>query len=655
MPLFKRLLHGSLSARLVLTIGIPASLFLLVVMAWVGLREFEHTLEQTQREAQDMAQLEAVKLDRVLAEAARVPEVHAAVLESGALKTEANVQAYLTETLARHMDLLYGSCLAFEPHQFSPNKANYCPYVYRKDGKVIFSLLQPPDYNHFDWDWYKVPKKNQQGVWTEPFYDEGGGNVLMTTRTVPLFRKAVGGDPASAGEKVFWGVATIDIALDSLIARLDQIHPSRSGYAFLISRSGRFLYHPDRSKVFNSHIKELSPDLAEKIHAQPEGFLRMKDPHLGLDSWIAYASVQHGGFTLALVYPSQDVFSPARRSALELAAVALLGIVGLFGSLTFISHSVTRPIRKLADASAKIAAGDLEYPLNTGTRIREVHELTLAFGKMTRDLRLRMAQLQESSMLKARLTGELNAARRIQTSMLPREWSAHNHWPHHSDIALHAVMQPAREIGGDFYDHRFLDERRVSILIGDVSGKGVPAALFMAMTQTLFKGYSGPHVTAVDIMGRVNDALCDETYTGMFVTLVYAVLDVESGEMEVCNAGHSPPVLLSQDAAPAPLQSERHPALGLMRNYRFTSSRFMLKPGEKLFFYTDGVTEAFNPEQELFGLARLEHLLLQYGDLPVDQLTQLIMNAVRDHSDSEEISDDVTVLAIKLSDQSSAI
>ncbi|TLD71442.1 HAMP domain-containing protein [Phragmitibacter flavus] len=638
----RKLLQGSLSTRLVLTIGVPAAIFLAGVIAWVGLRDYRHALEQTRRQAVDLATLEASRLNGVLGQAARIPEMHAAVLESGALKTLSDIQGHLTNTLNRHSGLLYGTCLAFEPNEFFPDQTHFAPYAYWKGSATQFVVLQPPDYDHFKWDWYNIPKSTGKAQWTEPYYDEGGGNVLMTTRSVPMFR-------TEANERRFWGVATIDIALDSLISSLAAIKVADTGYAFLISPNGRYLSFPDRNQVFHANLQDKNPHLAKEIMPKDTGFIRHADPLRQQDSWIAFSTVQNGGFTLALVYPRDEVIKPALRSLLELAAIALLGIVGLFLALIFISHTVTRPIRNLAEAAGKIADGDLDYPLDKRVAIREVRDLALAFGKMTRDLRTRMAQLQETSASKARITGELNAARRIQTSMLPGKWSTHTAWPHHADIALDAVMQPAREIGGDFYDHRFLDERRLSILIGDVSGKGVPAALFMAMTQTLFKGYAGPQTTPVDIMRHVNDALCNETHTGMFVTLVYAVLDVQSGELELCNAGHASPLLVKPEGEILPLLSERHPALGLMRKHLFTSSRFQMKPGEKVIFYTDGVTEAFNSDQELFGQQRLESLLLQKAQDPVEDLTQSIMEAVRMHTGDEETSDDITVLAIKMS------
>ena len=356
--------------------------------------------------------------------------------------------------------------------------------------------------------------------------------------------------------------------------------------------------------------------------------------------------VQNGGFTLALVYPHAEIMSAARRSLLELVAVGAIGLAALFAVLVFIARSVSRPITRLATAARKIAEGDLDHRLEGEVRIDEVRDLGSAFDKMTRDLRMRMEELKYTTTLTERMTGELNAARRIQMSMLPKEWSASNAWPPGVNVSLHAVIQPAREVGGDFYDYRFLDDNRLSILIGDVSGKGVPAALFMAMTQTLFKGFASPARTAADIMSRVNNALCDESHTGMFVTLIYGVLDVRSGALELCNAGHPPPVLLQRHAPARLLQGERHPALGLLRDSPFTSAHFQLQPGDRLVLYTDGVTEAINAAHELYGSARLEELLAHHAEDSAEEITTAVIRDVRSHSGDQEPADDLTVLAL---------
>jgi phosphoserine phosphatase RsbU/P len=624
----------------VLLVGLPAAVFLSAVLAWVAARNFRQTVEQTRAAALDLARLQAARLERILGEAARIPELHAHMLESGALKNPAELQDYLRRIVARNPSI-YGSCLAFEPHTFARDREFYAPYCYWKAGRVESTDIGTPEYNPFRWEWYAKPKATHRALWTEPYFDEGGGNTLMTTHSVPFHK------PGSTGRvEDFLGIATIDLSLDQLIRDLQDVRVAETGYAFLVSPAGRYLAFPDTTRTMKGTIQGDNPALASAMMSGDEGFLRTGEPWQGRDAWIAHMPVQNGGFTLAVVYPHAEIMSAARRSLLELLAVGAVGLAALFAVLVFIARSVSRPITRLAAAARKIAEGNLEHHLEGEVRIDEVRDLGSAFNKMTRDLRMRMEELKYTTTLTERMTGELNAARRIQMSMLPKEWSGSNAWPPGVNVSLHAVIQPAREVGGDFYDYRFLDDDRLSILIGDVSGKGVPAALFMAMTQTLFKGFASPARTAADIMSRVNNTLCDESHTGMFVTLIYGVLNVRSGALELCNAGHPPPLLIRRDAKARPLQGERHPALGLVRDYAFISAQFQLQPGDRLVLYTDGVTEAMNAAHELYGSARLEELLALHAGGSAPEMTDAVIRDVRAHSGNQEPADDLTVLAL---------
>jgi sigma-B regulation protein RsbU (phosphoserine phosphatase) len=396
----------------------------------------------------------------------------------------------------------------------------------------------------------------------------------------------------------------------------------------------------------NTKLEQLNPELAAALMPGSEGFIASTDPLQKRPVRVAYSPVPAANFMLALVYPEREVFANAYRLLNWLIIIGVLGLLFLFTVLWLVARSVSEPVAELASAARKIADGDMVQRLESRSNIDEVRELAFAFEKMTRDLRMRMEELRYTTTLKERMAGELNAARSIQMSMLPREWRDKAGWKGHARVALHAIIQPAREVGGDFYDYRFLDERRLSILIGDVSGKGVPAALFMAMTQTLFQAHADATRTVTEVMARVNNALCAETHTGMFVTLLYALLDVQTGTLEMCNAGHMAPYRLAHGKRPAPIESTRNPALGLVKDMQFKTSTTQLEPTERIFFYTDGVTEAFNQKNELYGVARLEALLENSMDVAVEMLTQTVIADVQHHSMGHEASDDLTVLAV---------
>lgn len=631
-------LKGSLRSRLTRLIGIPASLFLLGTLGLIIQQTFRDAVTYTGAAAQNLARIHAAKLDATLAEAARVPHLHARVLESGLLRDEPALRRYLVDVLVKTPGI-YGSCLAFEPETFVPGERHFCPYAYRKEGVPEYALLAPPDYDHFEWPWYRRPKELGHALWTEPFFDEGGGDILMTTRAVP-FRHPDSG--------AFWGVATVDISLEGLLEDLSRLQVAETGYPILLSPEGRILSCPDRGKIMTASLADLDSDLARSIRPGGEGFVEGTDPLRPRKVRVAYAPVPGAGFTLALVYPADEIFRNARGLLLRLLFIGGAGVALLFGVLALVARSVSAPVAELAVAARKVAAGDLDQHIGLQVNIDEVRELGGAFDKMTRSLRLHLEELKASTALTARLAGELSAARRIQMSMLPSAWNGSRGT---SGILMHAEIEPAREVGGDFYDYRQIDGERVSFLVGDVSGKGVPAALFMAMTQTLFKGLATAARSASEVIAQVNRALCEQSHSGMFVTLVYGVLHLPTRTLEFCNAGHLAPLLLRPGEPIRALEgTERCPALGLSQGLDFQSCRVRLQAGDRLVLYTDGVTEAQDERQQFYGFERLLRFLEAKAESTRDprEMAEGLVGDIRLHAGGEEAYDDLTVLIVQL-------
>jgi sigma-B regulation protein RsbU (phosphoserine phosphatase) len=274
----------------------------------------------------------------------------------------------------------------------------------------------------------------------------------------------------------------------------------------------------------------------------------------------------------------------------------------------------------------------------------EVRNLMNAFNKMTRDLQMRMQELRYTTTVKERFEGELNAARSIQMSLVPKHFPA---FPGRPEFEVHALLRPAREIGGDLYDFYFLDEEWLCFLIGDVSGKGVPAALFMAVTKTLLKASSSRSVPMDKMIAHVNDELCEQTDSGMFVSLLYAHLNTRTGALEFCNAGHPIPYLLDGDQKTRPLTGTKDVAIGAMSALDYHMTRVQLTPGDTLFFYTDGVTEAMDRGDRFYSNARLECVLNDVGALEVEKITRGVVRDVRTFCGEREQSDDISVMALR--------
>lgn len=252
---------------------------------------------------------------------------------------------------------------------------------------------------------------------------------------------------------------------------------------------------------------------------------------------------------------------------------------------------------------------------------------------------------------KQRMQDELNVGRNIQMSMVPRTFPP---FPDRDEFSIHAVLNPAREVGGDFYDFFFISENRLCVCVGDVSGKGVPAALFMAVTRTLIKARAIDDRSTASIITRVNDELSSNNKEYMFVTLFVGIINLTTGELTYTNAGHNPSYILKPGAPSERLENRHGPVLGAMPGLAFQEDTVQLKAGDTLFMYTDGVTEAHNPENKLFGDQRLAELIDTEKNEDVEVIVNRVVTDVRQFEGEAEQYDDVTVMALKYLKQPSS-
>ena len=242
------------------------------------------------------------------------------------------------------------------------------------------------------------------------------------------------------------------------------------------------------------------------------------------------------------------------------------------------------------------------------------------------------------------LQQELDIANIIQTSLLQKKFPA---FPDRKEFDIFAKMVPAKEVGGDLYDFFLIDKYRLGVVVGDVSGKGIAAALLMAVSKTLLKATATKGMPADNILSEVNNIIAEESPSNMFVTVFLGVLDTRSGSFEYSNGGHNPPYLISADGTTKQLDNIGGLLLGAIKDVEYQSNVVMLKPGESLFFYTDGVTEAFNKDEEEFQETRLEKSLANRNSLNTDELVQRVFDDVQSYSEGTLQSDDITCVALK--------
>ncbi len=306
---------------------------------------------------------------------------------------------------------------------------------------------------------------------------------------------------------------------------------------------------------------------------------------------------------------------------------------------------------KLLKSVIVSAYGDMENirtAMNRGaydfiTKPIDLKDLEITIEKSLKEIELYKQALASHNKLVA-LQQELDIANVIQTSILPKTFPP---FPDRKEFDIYAKMIPAKEVGGDLYDFFMIDKYRLGVVIGDVSGKGIAAALLMAVCKTLLKATAHKGIPADDVLSEVNKILVDDSPSNMFVTLFYGVLDTRSGAFEYSNGGHNSPYLLSKDGSIKQIPEIGGLLIGALKDVEYQSSVLMLQPGESLLFYTDGVTEAFNKENEEYKEARFENVLAGKNSLNMNELITQVFDDVQSFTNGVEQSDDITCVALK--------
>jgi sigma-B regulation protein RsbU (phosphoserine phosphatase) len=347
------------------------------------------------------------------------------------------------------------------------------------------------------------------------------------------------------------------------------------------------------------------------------------------------------GGAILVTLPTDHV-QAAIQNRIQIATM-VSGLVLLLGSVIAIfgAKTISRPIVDLTEMTRRIAGGDFTQRIAISAR-NEIGTLAASFNEMTRRLNESIEHLKETTAAKERIESELKIAHEIQMSMVPKIFPP---FPDRNEFDIFAALVPAKEVGGDLYDFFFIDEDRLCFAVGDVSGKGVPAALFMAVTKTLFRATAGNGGTPGEILARLNTEISRDNESCMFVTFFCGILNIRTGQVDYSNGGHNLPYHLHRGGVSA-LENFGGRSLGLMERSPYASAQMVLRPGEALLLYTDGVTEAMNLNRALYSDERLEQFLAINRGSASRQLIGDLIGDVRHFAGEAQQSDDITILAL---------
>ncbi len=635
--------NKSIALKLIFSILVSCSVIFTLIFSYNYAVSRKIIVKNIESSARNLSLVTVNKIESILRPIEKVPQDLAYFLEGASYNKEELID--LLYAVIKNNPEIYGATIAFEPYAFNKDLLYFAPYYYRSSGKISFTYLKGNSYHYFFWDWYQIPKELGHPVWSEPYYDEGGGNIIMATYSVPFYKEV-------SGERKFMGIITADVSLSWLQEIVSSIKIEKTGFGFLVSKNGRIVTHPLKDHIMNETIFDLAeargdPGLRVIGKEMLKGkfdFVPSKNIITGKKCWMVYAGLPSSGWSLGVIFPQDELMADISKLNRTVFFLGFGGFLFLLAVIVLISRSITRPLRRLYLATKDIAKGNLEFELPSIKSHDEVGKLAESFIYMKAALKKYIKELTETVASKERMESELRIAHEIQMGIVPKTFPA---FPGRNEFDIYAVLEPAKEVGGDFYDFFFIDQAHLCFVIGDVVGKGVPAALFMAMTKTLLKSMAKENVNPDEVLNKVNKEISYENSSCMFITIFCAVLDTKSGELCYTNAGHNPPFLCRNKDKPQFLVGGKSSAIGIDENSVFKKECLILNPGDTILMYTDGVTEAFDADRRQFLESGLETELAHLQNAPAQELVKGILEKVKYFSRQTEQSDDLTLLALK--------
>ena len=536
-----------------------------------------------------------------------------------------------------------------------------------KDDKVTFEQ----DYEPRERIWYKDAEKAQKTIFTE---------VYMSMQNYPAISCAT---PYFDKDGKLAGVAAVDANLESLYELITEDRLGDTSINFTMNdkgeiiisstKSGTFAVSKDKKDVRKSSENDFAKEAVNMVAGKSNVVLLNVD---GKDYYLAYSPLPSVGWSFGTLIERKEVIQPANTakemintitkdmmSSIEslflkhiryIIITFLLILLWLFWISVKDSKKFATPIVELTNGVKKIAKGNLDTKLDIKSG-DEIEILSDSVNNMTRELKLYMENLSKVTADKERIATELNVAKNIQAGMLP---SVEPDFSNKKEFDLAAVMNPAKEVGGDFYDFYMLDDNHLALTVADVSGKGVGAALFMVISKTILKNLTMMASSAYSkggkpdlalIMEQANKQLYENNDQHMFVTVFYGVIDLRTGEFNYINAGHNPPLVYhkNEDEFTYVRSEKKNRIIGVSKTSKYQEQTLTLFPEDKLFLYTDGVTEAMNEQRELFNDKRLNSALNTIKDgSNANDMLKAVYEAVKQHVGNAEQSDDMTMLGL---------
>ena len=510
--------------------------------------------------------------------------------------------------------------------------------------------------------WYKVGENASTPVFTDVYNDMEGKPALACVMSYY----------DSNGD--FAGVISISSTIEEIYKIVTETAVGSDGFSFILNSDGNVILSGQKEGIFSA--KEIEVDLRKDSNsylAEAARHMTLGETGImaviidGEEYYLAYAPMSASGWSFGTMMNREMILYPARMAHdnilkqmndfhnklenlsfnmfISSIILLILILIGLFAGSLRMAQRFVEPIQQMSKGVREISGGNFDKKLDIKTG-DELEELANNFNTMTDELKNYMANLEKVTAKEERIATELKVATNIQLSALPHDF------PSHEAFEIYATMHAAKEVGGDFYDFYLIDENHLVVTIADVSGKGVPAALFMMQGKTILKNLAMTMKSPDDlaaVMTLANNQLCHGNDEMMFITVFIALLDLKTGRLIYVNGGHNPPMLYrDKEKKFSRLDVEQNCVLGLMDDMDFEQQETQLSKGDILYLYTDGVTEAMNKNREQYSEARLETCLNSINhQCELKTLLEGVSKSLAEHVQDAEQSDDITVLSVR--------
>ena len=540
-----------------------------------------------------------------------------------------NMALFTTKNIFENYPHSLGGVIWFEPYIVFPHEKLFCIYVYRNKANEVVpdKEFETEEYNYPNKSWYKEIKSeltpDDNVAWSLPYYEKEGSNTLMVTAGSGIY---------SNGKIV--GISTVDWEIESIIKSVSEMKPTPNSFAMFGDKAHNSIIASNDPYADNSSLLGKPLDTLEWYN---ENLKKITYFDYHGKKYIPYVKNLDNGMVLIICIPKNELFRYLIKHVIILFGI-FMAIGLIISALLYIGLKkyIDAPIEKLTDIAHRIGDGDLNIEIKLEKPL-EFANLAETFNKMAKDVKNITKDRQ-------RIESELSLAKAIQASSLPNVFPP---FPDKSEFDIFATMEPAKEVGGDFYDFYLIDEDNFMFLIADVSGKGVPAALFMMTTKTLINYIAKSGLSPKEMIETVNKKICENNKQGFFITLLAGIVNIKTGKITFINCGHNPPIIKQNDGEYKYLELESNMVLGAFEQAEFSVQEMQLNKGDKIFIYTDGITEATNDSDEQYGEEKLVKTLNSIDDDSVRLMLYGIKTDVKQFAQGVAQSDDMTMLMFK--------